>query len=307
MGNIVHNNGCLVYHYTSLATLKKLLDGIDKGNFVFHASSIRCMNDTSEFIYGFKELRRLLPNIEEDLGVKEELRISSIIQKEEKNILQSWNEQFTDILMEGNLTPFIISLSANGDNIPMWAMYGDNGKGVSLGFDLAKVYIKQESNDGIPYLDFTKFRLEDPHAFKIRQNLSNTHIAYKYSQMIYKGYLDNARMLPSDYSLIKLQMNALYQMSMITSALLKHPAFRFENEWRVLGYARCLKDVLYKTNSKGELISYIEQRIPIPYLRKIIIGPCYDGLGQKENIANMLKAYDIPNIKIVSSKVPFRK
>ena len=45
-----------VYHYTSLETLFKLLDGIKDDNFIFYATRISAMNDTSELLFGFREL-----------------------------------------------------------------------------------------------------------------------------------------------------------------------------------------------------------------------------------------------------------
>lgn len=307
MENVVHNNGCLVYHYTSLATFKKLLDGIDNGNFVFHASNVRSLNDTSEFIYGFKELRRLLPNIEDDIGIKEnKRRISCVIQREENDILHNWNDLFTDILMEGNLTPFVVSMSASGDSIPMWSMYGDQGRGISIGFDVANIYTNKVSNNGQQLLDFTQYSLNGVHAIKIQQNLSRSHPAYMYSKMIYSKHLKDICSSLSDEDLVLSQMKALCKMAVITSAYFKHPGFMFENEWRIIGFAQGAKDVLYKINSNDNLVPYIKLRLPISSLRKVILGPCFKDTSQKNIIANMIRILGITSCKVVLSKMPLR-
>ena len=125
--NIVHNQGQLVYHYTSLSTFNKIIEGIDNGDLIFHASALHCMNDTSEFIYGFKEFRRILPAIEQCVGnIDDSLKLSKMIDSEDWYLHGKWSEDFVKILHEGNKAPFSVSTSAHKDSIPMWAMYGDD-------------------------------------------------------------------------------------------------------------------------------------------------------------------------------------
>ena len=65
--NYIRQGSGVVYHYTSLDTFLKLLDGIKYGYFRFWASDIFTMNDPTEFYHGFEKLWKLLPEIEDNL------------------------------------------------------------------------------------------------------------------------------------------------------------------------------------------------------------------------------------------------
>lgn len=185
--NIIHNGGRLVYHYTSTSTLLKILDGIEDGNLVFYASGMSGLNDSSEFIYGFKQFRRLLPTIENKYGdLEQNRRISHIIRDiEDSNIAEKLNERFTDIMVKECRTPFVLSTSSNGDYIPMWAMYGDAGKGVAIGLDISNFYVPIKKDDGSMVYDITGYD-SVPHALKVVNNLSLRHPAMSLSIRKYK-------------------------------------------------------------------------------------------------------------------------
>lgn len=166
--NIVHNGGKLVYHYTSTSTLLNLLDKIEEGHLVFYASGMSGLNDSSEFNYGFKQFKRLLPLIENKFeGLDKGLKLSAIINYLEDSIVaKSLYMRFTDILVKECRTPFVLSTSSNGDNIPMWAMYGDAGRGVSIGLDISNVYVPIKMNDGSWVFDITSYDFDGPHALR---------------------------------------------------------------------------------------------------------------------------------------------
>lgn len=303
MENIVHNQGNLVYHYTSLNVLMKMMDESDAENIFIHASGMHCMNDSSEFIYGFKQFRKLLPAVENKLGIiPDDLKLSRAIDNEANRIDGNWDERYVKTLLEKLLTPFVISTSSNGDNIPMWEMYGDAGRGVAIGIDIGNVYVPIKKPDGTKVLDFSKYNWNDIHAIKIVQHLSLGHPAIILTINAYRKYLEDAKQREIDLG--DLQVRTLYTMCVLTSALIKHPAFQFEKEWRILSYAKQSDEICYKTNSKGFIIPYIRVPISKSQFRKIIIGPCNQGSYQKELIERLLVDKKMTGCKVVCSKVP---
>lgn len=301
--NIVHNQGQLVYHYTSLSTFNKIIEGIDNGDLIFHASALHCMNDNSEFIYGFKGFRKILPAIEQCVGnIDDSLKLSKMIESEDCYLHGKWSESFVKILHEGNRTPFSVSTSAHNDSIPMWAMYGDGGHGVAMGLDISNLYKRGKNEKGIKNL----VNPDEVHALKIVQELSLDHPAVIYSMNIYKKYLEKVSQMSDENDILKQKINALYDMSVYASALVKHPAFKFEREWRIIETSKKSNDIHYKTNAKGELIPFIEIRIPISKLSRLVIGPCCDNPFQKRTIEELLRKIGMKNCKVIQSKVPYK-
>lgn len=284
-----------------------LIENMDSDNLYFHASGMNCMNDSSEFLYGFKEFRRMLPAMEKRIGdIEESLKLSTTIDTEDRCLKGKWNERFVDIHFEGNKTPFVVSTSANSNSIPMWAMYGDAGGGIALGFDISNYYVPIKTEEGKEVHDMTKCDFEGIHAMKVVHNLFLGHPAIIYSMGIYKKYIENAKNASDDSEIMKLKLKALYEMSVLTSALVKHPAFKFENEWRILSLRSSTNDVLYKMNSKNQLVSYLKLGIPPKALKKVVIGPCNDGIQQKRLIKQILTKNNICECKVTYSLIPYK-
>lgn len=301
--NIVHNQGQLVYHYTSMSTFKAIMEGVDDGNIIFHASGMHCLNDSSEFLYGFKEFRRILPAIENKIGnINDSLKLSCTIDSEDLFLNGKWSENYAKFLLEGNKTPFVVSTSAHNDNIPMWVMYGDDGRGVALGLDISNLFKREKTEKRIHNL----VSLDELHALKIVQNLSLDHPAIIISICDYKRYLEEVSQMSNEEDIMRLKIITLYKMSVYASALVKHPAFKFEREWRILDMANKTSDIQYKTNAKGQIVPYIEIRIPKDKLCKLIIGPRCNSPHQKAIINGLLKECKIDNCKVVLSKAPYK-
>lgn len=307
MDNIAHNQGRLVYHYTSLKTFLALLDNIRDDSLVFHASGMHCMNDSTEFIYGLQEFCRILPALEKTMGdIDEDMKLSTFFDNLEQSIQSGWNKSFTDILLEDHITPFVISTSSDGDSVPMWAMYGDDGHGVALGIDVANCYMPVKLPDGMIVHDMTDGFLKKTHAFKIVQHLSLEHPSIQYSKIIYNKYLGKAKGITNEEELTRLKIRTLYHMSLLPACLVKHPAFQFEKEWRIVCEPTSFNNIQYKINSKGNLTPYIKVPIQRSFLRKVVLGPCCEKAFQKSMIKRLLSNHQLSNCKVVTSKVPYR-
>lgn len=103
------NNENIFYHYCSLDTLHKIIEGK-----TIRLSNIDRMNDSNEG----KDIEKFVKDIIEDMH-------------------ESLKEQYY------NQRIYISCFSKGKDILSQWRAYGDNGKGVAIGFDLSELQIPE--------------------------------------------------------------------------------------------------------------------------------------------------------------------
>lgn len=111
-----------LYHYTSLDAFHKIMTGKltvpnnknEKEHIVMHATHIRFLNDTMEYVY-FKNL--LWEAIKGDRDITE-------------SKFEAYMERLSFIP-----DPYILSFSENCEFLPMWQMYANNATGLMLEFN----------------------------------------------------------------------------------------------------------------------------------------------------------------------------
>lgn len=315
----------IVYHYTSLDTFLKILDGVENGNFTFHATDIFSMNDPTEFYHGFKQLWDLLPQIENEyysflksnpslckIDYKylcNRFRLSNIWKKIEDDDNDRLNAYLKE-MQKSYRSPFVISFSCHEDYLPMWSTYGDNGCGVALGIDVQDYYTKNVQDDGTIFYDFTKIDQSELRSVLVSyDDISTEHILAKYVRLQIGNYLRNVPSLDiDDKELFYYQMKSLDEITIIASSLIKNKAYEYEKESRLVAYMQDIKDVQFKISSKKRILPYINKAIPTSRLTKIVIGPCCDYDNVKNAIKNRLEQQNIhlEDEDFLKSKVPFR-
>lgn len=304
--NVAYNQGRLVYHYTRMDAFLNIIEEMHDGKLYLRASNMHGLNDASEYIYGVKQLRRILPAIErkiQDEGYKidNHLLISKALDEDEKKYSYAFDERFADFMLKGITSPYVISTSSMGDSIPMWSMYGDAGKGVAIGIDVANCIVENKTHNEVLMV------LNDgPQAFKLVNTLSLEHPAAIVGKGDYIDYLNKAKDMTNPIEIEKLMITTFGKMASYTAPLLKHPAFNYENEWRLLVFEQKVGDVNYGVNRKGNLTSYIKLSLPTEKMRKLIIGPCCNGPYQQEIIRKLLYDKGICHCKVTKSKVSLR-
>lgn len=294
----------LMYHYTSLSTFQCLLDNISNNEFIFHASSIYSMNDSQEFIHGYNVVLDWLKKYEEEQGIKEN-RLSEIWDNYLKNhTKEDLNTIFIEKLYKEEHIPYVIAFSKKGDSLPLWSMYGVDGKGVSLGFQDYFLYIRDfKSTEDFKIKSESEIDVLDV-MYQNAPNLDELRTNALKSQ--YKQYLEEANKNNREH-LLRVQMKHLGIATIIVSPYIKHPAYAFEEEKRLAIYKRDEDKVLYKINSKGNMISYIETPIPKKNLRSITIGPCVDFVSTKRVLEQQLDKHEFKNVEIRQSEIPYRQ
>ncbi len=237
-------------HYTSVDVLCKLFSNIKNKMFIFHASSVFSMNDKAEYRIAIEKCRD---------GVEE-------------------------IIMEHELgIPFAISFTDSEDNIPMWYMYANNGKGVCLKFCFRKL---KEYFDKLKNTDKRESRF--------------SHCDYQIMDMTEKQKpLDSDCEYP-DIEELRKQMKKV--------ACIKPLCFRHENEWRLTVWQDWITNgkqkMLFKERH-DELCPYIEIPIPVDCLETIVLSPSAN--WQMIEAIKLLKAnYGRNNISVNTANITLK-
>lgn len=280
----MNSDNNILYHYTSLEVLKCMFDSYTKENpyLTFWASNCTYMNDPKEITEGITLVRDIL---------KEGLEGHDLCHAKfflDENLKE-------DSLRDGLLLesaqgianiPYAVSFSKNADNLNMWRMYGDNGKGVVLGF------IRNELRPpGTKLIDCIYNTVDEITDFKERV-LSEFTRLYKDivpppPRMTQETY-DYLMTLGPFCRLISEIKNQCYSYERESRAITdcKNPKFRMQN---------------------GILTPYTPVKIPIKALNRIVIGPTCDNrnLISIQLLLCSRGLYELSE-NIDTSKIPFR-
>lgn len=303
-------NRNLLYHYTSSDAFVGMINGGKtitpntdytggERSLLFWASSVYTMNDPSEMLYGYDIVKEMIKKADKQ---NKYALLYDQIEVEEKS-----GKLLKDHFFNVEKTPFAISFfqsketaseEENDEEIFMWSMYGDSGKGVRLGFD---EYIKAgkvmhyESATSAFYLCYDDIAFEKYYFPFLQQQINESYMTLDSIKDVEKKTLEKITFLGS--------------IIPFYCSLLKNPNYKKEHEWRIItpSHDVSFSEVKIRTR-KGLIIPYIEMLVPIKYLKEIIVGPCCDFNLQKRNIELMLKSYgiDMETIRIERSEIPYR-
>lgn len=278
-----------VYHYTSMNTFFKIVDNAKDDYFVFRAGSIYTMNDRQEMILGYDYIKKYLPIIEKELDVKKEEKLFNMTNNPTVN--RKIEDNYGSWIKNEDTTNFVISFSEKSDILPMWALYGDKGKGVCLEFSpyIIKKYYREYNIDEHLKIESCKYGEEEIKEFLLR-NL----------KLIYELFLNQNSSEERINPLIK--ATYITTMCCLTGAYIKHPGFEYEKEVR-MNIFKSIKDwKFYETNDHR---CYVETPIPTNALTGIIVGPAANFDDYKSAITLRLRTKGI-SVDPIHSNIPFR-
>lgn len=279
----------IIYHYTNDVGLRGILE---TGQ--LWLTDIFSLNDPSELSHGFSHAVNIL-NDKADNGPPE----SQVFAKHFAAFHQGG--------MQETAHYFVCSFSSDGDDLGQWRAYADNGRGYALGFDakaLEEIFTK-ENGAPIP-------------------NNSTFHVTYKdalladiHCQMIDSMF--NLISLPRGKNMESASVNAYMKELSVSLSLhalraalfFKHEAYRNESEYRFLQIHRA--DVpppeAKRRFRSYELVKYREfvwKILQAGVLKHIVVGPAADRTKATRFAADCLAAYNVRNVEVMCSGIPYR-
>jgi Protein of unknown function (DUF2971) len=238
--------GNIVYHYTTLNVLQKILEEAKDGYFTMRASHIKYLNDTSEYVLAIKLLQNKLIEYDNVTG-KNSKNLSKLLNDKRMSFFES--EDIDDDF------PFIISFSSNDDSLPMWNSYADNSQGVAIGLK-------------VDYLSSINSN------FKFETCLYQTNQFEKYLEKNIKEIHNVLKV--NEYSIgVRIDYDSdLFKEFYKNLPILKDNAFEYENENRLVIPHTFSEDDNLKYQINGNILKpYKEIKIPLKAFSEIILGP----------------------------------
>lgn len=287
----------ILYHYTTFSTFKKIIEGMkneENNNYsnslILRATKIDQLNDLKEFKLATELLANLIKQHENSLNDRESKHIANKLNKDK------WKDIATFCGLK--TLPFITSFSSNPDNLPMWQNYGDKGQGIALGIKKMKINdIWDKSNKDKPI--WVKCIYDES---PLRKKFKKAVEEYLYDIINFEGGGLKFKGFPN-ITLLSAKFSEL-----------KHIAFDYEQEWRLVKI--CSKSEAEKKKKYYKSRSYIEHRLPKNILKEIIIGPTANKNVTKKGVKNILKdvGYNVEEdkanngnfVSVKCSGIPYR-
>lgn len=234
-----------LYHYTSVDALTNGI--IRDKELCLWATHNAYLNDPHELNYGESLLKMILKGLQvESLGLN-----SDDIQK------------YFDKLKEDT---YITSFSTVGNNLPMWNMYGQNGRGVVLKFDMFN-------------------------AVKGDCAVLKCH---------YRRDLSKLPMLITNIRATDKQAAFVATLPF----MLKDDCYTYEEEYRLVGFFSACPT--YYRVRNGVVIPYKEVSLPKDFLTEVIVGPTANQEMVKKSVERYLMDNGLGNVRVSISQIPYR-
>lgn len=294
----------VVYHYTNIDNLDKIITKKDDGTPVLkiHATHCLFLNDHYENIIGLTILGKCLPLIEEELNIPPQNKLSPLLKNK-----SDWERRMKTFTPNIGRNFHVFSLSKERDSLIMWSAYGNKGDGVAIGLDwsVLKQYTEGEDYQGLSgkctYWNKDMMGdLSDP-----------SSIIYKRVKAKYKE-MTSSKVRSLFLELYKceddINKNILQCLLSFYSTFHKTEEWKNEREYRCM-FGASMEEISFYKNNRGDYIPYISIELPITALREIIIGPA---CGKNANwmalsLLVKLKTYELPNPpSIHKSKCPLQ-
>lgn len=271
-----------VCHYT---TIEALLNGIIVKNplqlgqdICLWGTDATYLNDMTELKIGGRFLKEILS----------------------KHFLKFDNETEVDGVHDDLPQSFVTSFSLQRDFLPMWSMYGKNGTGISLCFDVN--YLQNKDKCELKKCIYLTDELRDQFETYL-DGFEPIFVSAKrfcfilVLLFIFSLFGDGGKAVESCMTFV----NPFLELAIV----LKHEAYLYENEYRLIKSEQNSDNVKFRIG-KNLAIPYIEQYFPKEALREIIVGPNTDMNRTIRSIKTFLKSTGFEHVVVSPSSVPYR-
>ncbi len=250
----------ILYHYTSLGTVMKIVEG---GS--LWATDIRFLNDVAEMNHTVHLLHSAINQREKDSTSNTQLLVQ----------LREW---LSHRLNDGHMI-FVVCFTTNGNLLSQWRSYCPTATGVSVGFDAEKVNTSATGQS---------FRLgKCVYDVDVQRKISTTILDAIESLAQKRGEnKDRSKRHPSNsfHDVFEEIEADLLQIA----ALLKHPAFHEEEEWRAVSSVTTnyVEAPIEYREGHSMLVPYINFHMPEAVDRRLDIEHVF--LGPTPNVNNSM-------------------
>jgi hypothetical protein len=291
----------IIYHYTSIFGLISILESQS-----LFCTNINFLNDKREFKYGVSIIEEVIQKL------KKENFENSILKIVEVRIDQIYKVE-----------RYVTCFSKQGDLLSQWRAYTNQGKGVSIGFDLHKIDSSLDKHISGKHIEYDQdlqlqvieeifriiivFFLERKDIFDwTNQNFDN-HVSYviiDFIQEIISSYKSDSFKEEQEYrfqyvidgNMVKKEEVDIFFRSSDTLII---PYVKLETKYRK--FLRDKENGEYE--SAGAYPTILLKNLPI---KEIIIGPSLVYEDIKFGIEELLLKHNYENVRILKSDIPYR-
>lgn len=281
-----------LYHYTTIEAVNSIIR--DNG-ITLWATRYDYLNDKSEFIHGVDTINKCLSEFEETEKINEVERISQYADTLGKEMKKLYSEK--------EIGFYTISLSEEGNSLPMWNTYSKNCNGIALCFNsnLIKECIE----------NFSSIKPLPPYENLLKK------IKYTHEDVL--------EIIKNQYHLLKSNskqssIGNYINLLNFLAICIKNKCFEYEKEWRIIikdddytveGNKNLTKGCTFQTQFRvknGMLIPYKEISFPKEALTRIMVGPTHNFEQSQKSLKLFLssKGIDVSKVEILKSVLPFR-
>ncbi len=299
----------IVYHYTNIDTLEKILAPCNDGNQIFNLRATHCnfLNDTMENVIGLFILAKCIMQIECELNIPINHCIFPFFTKENHSIILKNMKHFKP----NGVNTFTLSFCKDDDDLPMWLMYGNKGNGITLGVDNKKVILNWE--DGYYNIEMGECTYWTPEMREMKslysmRDLYNL-IKERYLLIMNPKVREAFNVIYSGTDKEKeYQINFTHAVNLASycSIFNKEDRWKNEKEYRI-SVSGFPNKIGFHKSSNGTDIPHLDVNIPINALKSITIGPTCESSAY-DKIKLLLYEHKIAdrNISIIRSTQPLQ-
>lgn len=275
-----------LYHYTSLNGVRGI---VDSG--FLRATEIRYFSDAAEMKHTVDQLSAVI-SFFEGFG------------KSNQTLLDQLREWLSHRLTAGHML-YVGCFTPNGNLLSQWRSYCPTGKGVSLGFDAAKLSTsatRQRWQLGkCIYCQKEKEAIVMPILSEIER------LAEERGENTDRSKRHPANSFHDIFEEIEAAL-------LLVAALLKHPAFQEEQEWRVVSpvITNYVEAPIEYREGPSMLVPFMNFQLPSAPDRRldiehVILGPTPNANISMESLSNYLsKSGASPRQGVASCQIPYR-
>lgn len=237
------------FHYTDIHGFLGIL-----GSGTLRMCSHRTMNDSMELKWSIrKKLKAIQKEVNDPL---------------QHDLLNEIENSLKSVPLHAYLTCF----SMEKDSLSQWRAYGDDGKGVAIGFDLEATHFDHKPPRVGPESDMLAGYFDVLYDSESLQAGVNAYIE------LFNQYIDILKQNPL---MMKRYANEIAVYLLQDSAVHKNPAFEEEKECRIINFTYqnyngnfigTTSDIKFKASGR-RLTSYFEYKFPKNIVTEIVLGP----------------------------------